>query len=90
MNDTARPREPAWDADAAQRQLVTDGYCRVRGVLDPAALRATVEAADAALATVGANHRAQWRGDQGARRPLPAPVRRAAEGREQRDGEGQR
>ena len=69
MNDTARQREPAWDAEAARRQLVTDGYCHVPGVLDPAALRATVEAAEAALGTVGADHRAQWR-SQGSLVPI--------------------
>ena len=69
MNGTARPREPAWDAEAARRQLVTDGYCHVPGVLDPAALRTTVEAAETALGTVGADHRAQWR-SQGSLVPL--------------------
>ena len=69
MNDTARPREPAWDAEAARRQLVADGYCHVPGVLDPAALRATIEAAQAALGTVGADHRAQWR-SQGSLVPI--------------------
>ena len=61
MNDTADTRQAAWDAEAARRQLATDGFCHVPGVLDPAALRATVEAAEAALHTIGADHRAQWR-----------------------------
>ena len=61
MNDSALALEPAWDAEAAQRQLITDGFCHVPGVLDPAALRATVEAAEAALGTIGTDHRAQWR-----------------------------
>ena len=61
MNDTARPRAPAWDGEAARRQLVTEGFCRAPGVLDPAALQATREAAEAALGSIGADHRAQWR-----------------------------
>ena len=61
MNDAMDPRLAAWDAGAARRQLVTDGFCHVPGVLDPAALQATVEAAEAALATIDADHRAQWR-----------------------------
>ena len=47
MNDTARPRETAWDGTAARRQLVAEGFCHVPGVLGPAALQATREAADA-------------------------------------------
>ena len=61
MNDTARPREPAWDGTAARRQLVAEGFCHVPGVLDPAALKATRDAAEAALGTIGADHRTQWR-----------------------------
>ena len=61
MNDTARPREPVWDGEAARRQLVRHGFCRAPGVLDPAALHATREAAEAALASIGTDHRAQWR-----------------------------
>ena len=61
MNDTARPPAPAWDSKAARRQLSAEGFCHVPGVLDPAALRATVEAAEAALGAIGADHRAQWR-----------------------------
>ena len=59
MNDTARSHPAAWDAEAARRQLAVDGFCHVPGVLDPAALQATIEAAEAALGTVGADHRAQ-------------------------------
>ncbi len=61
MNDTAHPREPVWDGEAARQQLVTEGFCRAPGVLDPAALQATREAAEAALGSIGADHRAQWR-----------------------------
>ena len=61
MNDTARARGSAWDSEAARRRLKTEGFCHVPGVLDPAALRATRAAAEAALAAVGADHRAQWR-----------------------------
>ena len=61
MNDAARPREPAWDGAGARRQLTTEGFCRVPGVLDPAALQATREAAEGALGSIGADHRAQWR-----------------------------
>ena len=61
MNDAAHPREPVWDGEAARRQLATQGFCLVPGVLDPAALQATREAAEAALGSVGADHRAQWR-----------------------------
>ena len=61
MNDAARPREPVWDGEAARRQLVRHGFCRVPGVLDRVALQATREAAEAALGTIGADHRAQWR-----------------------------
>ena len=61
MNDTARPREPVWDGEAARRQLVRHGFCRAPGVLDRVALQATREAAEAALGSIGADHRAQWR-----------------------------
>ena len=61
MSDTAHPREPVRDGAAARRQLVTEGYCRAPGVLDPVALQATRAAAEAALASIGADHRAQWR-----------------------------
>ena len=50
-----------WDPAAARRQLTEDGYCHVPGVLDPAFLRSVQELAAAALATVGAEHRARWR-----------------------------
>ena len=69
MNDTKDTRQAAWDAEAARHQLVADGYCRVPGVLGPAALCATVEAAEAALGTIGADHRAQWR-SQGSLVPI--------------------
>ena len=61
MNDTAQPRPPAWDAEAARRQLEAHGFCHVPGVLDPTALRATKAAAEAALGTIGTDHRTQWR-----------------------------
>ena len=61
MNDSARPQQPVWDGEAARRQLVTEGFCRAPGVLDPIALQATREAAEAALGSIGADHRAQWR-----------------------------
>ena len=61
MADATGSGAAGWDPAAARRQLVADGYCRVPGVLDPAALRATREAAEAALATVGGDHRAQWK-----------------------------
>ena len=51
----------AWDPALARRRLVKDGYCRVPGVLDPVFLRSVQEMAAAALDTVGAEHRAQWR-----------------------------
>ena len=69
MNDTKDTRQAAWDAEAARRQLVADGFCHVPGVLDPAALRATVEAAGAALASIDDDHRAQWR-SQGSLVPI--------------------
>ena len=69
MNDSALAFEPEWDAETARRQLVTDGFCRVPGVLDPAALQATIETAEAALGTIGADHRAQWR-SQGSLVPI--------------------
>jgi len=69
VNDSALALEPAWDAETARRQLVTDGFCHVPGVLDPAALRATIEAAEAALGTIDADHRAQWR-SQGSLVPI--------------------
>ena len=69
MNDTARAREQAWDAEATRRQLVADGYCHVPGVLDPAALQATIETAEAALGTIDADHRTQWR-SQGSLVPI--------------------
>ena len=59
-----------WDPDAARRQLLDDGYCRVPGVLGAASLAAAREMAGAALAaTAGAAHRAQWR-SQGSLVPL--------------------
>ena len=61
MNETVDPRWAAWDAGAARHQLEEHGFCHVPAVLDPAALRATREAAGAALGTIGADHRAQWR-----------------------------
>ena len=61
MNDTMDTRRTAWDGEAARRQLIADGFCHLPGVLDPAALRATVEAAGTALASVDTDHRAQWR-----------------------------
>ena len=61
MNDTIDPRAGAWDGAAARRRLDADGFCLVPGVLDPDSLRATREMADAALASVGADHRAQWK-----------------------------
>ena len=50
-----------WDPALARRRLVEDGYCHVPGVLDPGFLRSVQEMAAAALDTVGAEHRAQWR-----------------------------
>ena len=61
MNDTIDPRAGAWDGAAARRRLDADGFCLVPGVLDPGSLRATREMAGAALASVGADHRAQWK-----------------------------
>ena len=61
MNESARSRPPAWDGAVARRQLEADGFCHVPQVLDPAALRATRETAEAALGTIGTDHRAQWR-----------------------------
>ena len=61
VNDGAQPRPPAWDGEAARCQLESAGFCHVPGVLDPAALRATREAAETALGTVDTEHRAQWR-----------------------------
>ena len=51
----------AWDPALARGQLAEDGYCRVPRVLDPGFLRSVQELAAAALDTVGAEHRAQWR-----------------------------
>ena len=51
----------AWDPAPARGQLAEDGYCRVPRVLDPGFLRSVQELAAAALDTVGAEHRAQWR-----------------------------
>ena len=50
-----------WDPALVRRRLVEDGYCHVPGVLDPGFLRTVQEMAAAALTTVGAEHRAQWR-----------------------------
>ena len=50
-----------WNPDAARRQLLDDGYCLVPGVLDPPSLGAVRKMAEAALATVGPEHRAQWK-----------------------------
>ena len=66
MNDATSPRAAAWDAEAwdaeaARHRLAADGFCCVPGVLDADSLRATRGAAGAALASVGADHRAQWR-----------------------------
>ena len=51
----------AWDPAAARRQLTEAGYCHVPGVLDPVFLRSVQGMAAAALDTIGAEHRAQWR-----------------------------
>ena len=69
MNDSALALKQAWDAETARRQLVTDGFCRVPGVLDPTALKTTIEAAEAALGTIDADHRTQWR-SQGSLVPI--------------------
>ena len=61
MSGTADTRRAGWDGAAARRQLVADGFCHVPGVLDPVALRATRDAAEAALGTIGTDHRTQWR-----------------------------
>lgn len=53
--------QAAWDPVCARRQLVDDGYCRVPGVLDPELLASVQEMATAALDTVGAEHRANWK-----------------------------
>ena len=50
-----------WDAAAARRQLVDDGYCHVPRVLDPAFLAWVQATAADTLDTVGAEHRAQWK-----------------------------
>ena len=56
-------RMATWDPLAARRQLIDAGYCHVPGVLDAASLGATRDAAAAALASVGADHRAQWKSE---------------------------
>ena len=53
----------AWDGAAARRQVVDHGFCHVPGLLDPASLAATQAMAAAALASIGADHRAQWKSE---------------------------
>ena len=62
-SDTAPRGTAAWDAAAARRQVVADGFCHVPGLLDPASLAATQAMAAAALDTIGADHRAQWKSE---------------------------
>ncbi len=52
-----------WDAKQARRQLIEDGYCHVPGVLDAASVQATRAVTAAALGTIDAAHRAQWKSE---------------------------
>ena len=61
MDDGIDPRAAAWDPRSARRRLERDGYCHVPAVLDRASVEATREAAAAALATIGEEHRARWK-----------------------------
>ena len=51
----------AWDPVAARRQLVEEGYCHLPGVFDPSFLASVQAMAAAALGTIGAKHRTQWK-----------------------------
>ena len=62
-----------WDADAARRQLLDDGYCRVPGVLGGAALAAAREMAGAALAAAGDRRTAPNGSPRAALVPLSGP-----------------
>ena len=51
----------AWGPTSGRRRLVEDGYCHVPGVLEPAFLESVQALAAETLATVDAEHRAQWK-----------------------------
>ena len=54
-------RTSPWDSVLAMQKLADDGYCHVPGVLDPSFLKTVQDLAAAALGSVGAEHRAQWK-----------------------------
>ncbi len=54
-------RGRADDPAAARRRLIGEGYCHVRGVLDRTSVRTVRDIAAAALATIDADHRTQWK-----------------------------